>query len=152
MKWSLGPAPTQLISGFSLDPTWLIRPRKLPRRSRNGNHFSISGSISPPSESGGSITCGPTETIPSCGSSAVATPVVWAFTYVFSLLQFLAKGTAIERIRGNRTKRKESSGNKPKPPTVTFPVSLHTCMCTYKALSHKEDHITPTAPCPAFLN
>lgn len=31
-------------------------------------------------------------------------------------------------------------------------VCVHTCMCTHKALSHKEDHITPTAPCPVFLN
>lgn len=82
MKGSLGPAPEQLISCFSLDPTWLIHPRKLPRCSRNGNHFSISGCISLPSASDGTIACGPRQTAPNYGSRAMVTRVVWAFTCV----------------------------------------------------------------------
>lgn len=122
MKWSLGPAPTKLISGFSLDPSWLIWPRKLPRCSRNGNHFSIGSYISPPPESGGSIACGLTETIPSYGS-----PEICVLTSV---------------ILDKRHSHWQNQGKLRKQWKLAKAHSYFTRMCAHRALSQKEDYIT----------
>lgn len=103
------------------------------------------------SESGDSITCGPTETIPSCGSPVMATHVVWAFAYVFSPLKFLQKAQPLKNSGQLGTSEKEAVDTSQSPQLLPL-VTLHTCLCAHKAWSHEEDYVTSTASWPVFLN